>query len=255
MKKTWLLGAWAVNLEAGWIEPRRRWPARRQYPDARLIAVLELLIRDAGRTVSVERILSVAWPNRIVGRDSVSTAVYQLRQLLGDDTQHPRYIRTEARRGYRLIEPAIPIDRTARRTWLAVASAAFLVSAIIWIQLRPAEHQLLSLYVESMDDKTDGALLTPLTTAIDATLLSEMIIKLPGRVVYGSTGSDAAVVLRSELVACDMGPALVVHLLDTKSERFLWSNAYSVERFRRQKDGPSLVTTAAEDISAAFSSL
>lgn len=73
------------------------------------MAVLAVLVENAGSLVSSEDLLAKAWPDRVVGRDSLCTAIYGIRKLLHDDAASPNYIRTEARRGYRLIAPVSTI--------------------------------------------------------------------------------------------------------------------------------------------------
>jgi TolB-like protein/Flp pilus assembly protein TadD len=51
-----------------------------------------------------------AWANRVVGYDSLSTAIIKLRKALGDDSRNPRYIETVPKKGYRLIATVTPIE-------------------------------------------------------------------------------------------------------------------------------------------------
>jgi DNA-binding winged helix-turn-helix (wHTH) protein len=69
----------------------------------RLFAVLDCLIRQRGQLVSKEMLLKTAWPDAIVSDASLTTCIRELRQVLGDDCKHPRYIETLHRRGYRFI--------------------------------------------------------------------------------------------------------------------------------------------------------
>ena len=74
--------------------------------------VLLLLVREAPRTVSPEEMLDVVWGGVFVSDNSVHRAIATLRKALGDDAKAPRYIQTVTKRGYRLLEAAIP--QTAR---------------------------------------------------------------------------------------------------------------------------------------------
>jgi serine/threonine-protein kinase len=69
----------------------------------RLVAVLESLLKRPGKIVPKEDLLASAWEGAFVGEDSLTQAISQLRQVLGDDPQRPTYIQTIPRRGYRLI--------------------------------------------------------------------------------------------------------------------------------------------------------
>lgn len=81
------------------------------------MALLVLLARHPGRTVTRDEIIDAIWDgNRFVAPKAINTAVWTLRQALDDDTGSPRYVQTIAKKGYRLIAPVRPLaadDRTA----------------------------------------------------------------------------------------------------------------------------------------------
>ena len=69
--------------------------------------ILRLLLERAGDVVSRQEIQRILWPNdTVVEFDrSINVAMAILRKALADDADHPQYIETLARRGYRLIAP------------------------------------------------------------------------------------------------------------------------------------------------------
>src|SRR5437762_9096755 len=71
--------------------------------------VLRHLAANAGHLVSKDDLYGAAWPDVIVGDDSLSQCIHELRQLLGDTDR--RLIKTISRRGYLLdAQPvAIPV--------------------------------------------------------------------------------------------------------------------------------------------------
>jgi len=75
-------------------------PLRRQALD-----VLLVLGRRAEHVVTKDELLSLVWPDVVVGEGSLSQAIFEARRALADD-QH-RLVRTVARRGYMLV----PNDR------------------------------------------------------------------------------------------------------------------------------------------------
>jgi DNA-binding winged helix-turn-helix (wHTH) protein len=219
--------------------------------------VLAKFIRRPGQLVTVEQILAAAWPNRVVGRDSVTTAIYQLRQLLGDNSERPQYIRSEPRRGYRLIAPVSLYRRS--RILAAVPQAAgiallltFALTALIAQQSASAQRILL---VEPMRDATESALPAPLSLAIESTLLSELIIGVPARVMTDLGNNEEPIRLQSLLVTCDRGPALLVRLLDTRDNAYVWSKAYSLNEAAAEISGPTLVQQVAHDVGQVFAAL
>jgi len=258
MKGRWYIGPWRVDLDAGWIQARHSFRGRRVHVDARQMLVLSLLVGKPGQLVTVEQILDAAWPGRVVGRDSVSTAIYQLRQTLGDNAQQPSYIRTEARRGYRLVAPVRRADVSRVSQFAVPASLALLVSGVVffaWAVTGQQPREQRYLFVDTIQDQTQDVILGPLSSAIGSTLLSELIGKLPDQVITQTDKYKPALSLESQLVACDLGPALVLRLLDTDTDRYLWSQAYSLDDSAALQSGTTLVEQAAADISRAFLTL
>jgi len=69
------------------------------------LGVLLALVAHAGRVVSREALLEWVWPDTMPSDDVVTQAITQLRKALGDERDHPRYIETIAKQGYRLVAP------------------------------------------------------------------------------------------------------------------------------------------------------
>ena len=74
--------------------------------------VLVLLAQHAGQTVSRETLEQTVWQgNSFVAPKAINTAVWTIRQALGDDPESPRYLETIAKKGYRLVAPVrVPPD-------------------------------------------------------------------------------------------------------------------------------------------------
>ena len=111
--------------------------------------ILAMLLERPRELVTREEIREKLWPGDtfIDFEQSVNTSIKRLREALGDAAEHPRYIETLPRHGYRFIaavEPVAPAPlsatvaavsdrRSAMRTsplqrWLVVASAAVIVA-------------------------------------------------------------------------------------------------------------------------------
>ena len=69
--------------------------------------VLRLLLQSAGTVVTREELCAALWPSDtfVDFELGLNTAVKKLRQALEDSAEHPRYIETLHRRGYRFICP------------------------------------------------------------------------------------------------------------------------------------------------------
>src|ERR1700751_4119256 len=69
--------------------------------------ILRILVERQGNIVTRQEIRQILWPDdTVVEFDrSINVAMAILRKPLADDADHPKYIETLARRGYRLIAP------------------------------------------------------------------------------------------------------------------------------------------------------
>jgi TolB-like protein/DNA-binding winged helix-turn-helix (wHTH) protein/tetratricopeptide (TPR) repeat protein len=106
------------------------------------LKVLDLLIRNAGRTVPREELQRHLWGSDtfVDAEHGLNTCIRQIRAALGDDPDAPHYIETVPRRGYRFVAPLIesptappapspaPAPLSASR-WTALRSRAFLATA------------------------------------------------------------------------------------------------------------------------------
>src|SRR6185436_5655122 len=73
--------------------------------EPRTMRLLMMLAQAPGQVVSQDQLLETVWSGVVVGSASVYQSVSQLRKVLGDTDDPPRYIATIARKGYRLIAP------------------------------------------------------------------------------------------------------------------------------------------------------
>ncbi len=94
-------GPWRFTPETGELEN-----CDRTYRLEPVVAnVLTMLLNNAGRLVSRERILDCVWKDRVVVDESLSRAISRIRSVLGDTKKPHRYIETLPKRGYRLVWP------------------------------------------------------------------------------------------------------------------------------------------------------
>ena len=70
-----------------------------------LVDVLLCLAGRAGEIVLKEEILAQVWPGQYIAESGLSRCVAELRHVLQDDAQAPRFIETIPKRGYRLVAP------------------------------------------------------------------------------------------------------------------------------------------------------
>jgi len=251
MGDAWDVGRWRVNFREGWIVRRRKIRAEQIRPDPRLMLVFKALIENAGQSVTTQSILDTAWSGRVVSRDSVSTAIYQLRQILGDSADRPVYIASEPRVGYRLIAKVRPVvSRRSTPLIYGLCSISFISAIAIW-SLWQAPYHPGALYMEPLENFSASPVDEPIALAIESTLLSELIQLVPGR-VQTKDGDNIALRLQSRMVQCDLGPTLVMRLLDTRSNTYVWSESYNLAEAAASPVRPSLVQKAAMDVGAAM---
>jgi len=73
--------------------------------------VLAILLEKPGELVTREELRDRLWPGTIVDFDhGVNKAISKIREALGDSAEHPRFIETVARRGYRFLADVAPVD-------------------------------------------------------------------------------------------------------------------------------------------------
>ena len=75
--------------------------------EPRVMAVLTHLAGRAGEVVSADELVDTVWKGGAIGPGSIYQNIAQLRKVLGDSADNPRYITTIPRKGYRLIAPVV----------------------------------------------------------------------------------------------------------------------------------------------------
>jgi predicted ATPase/DNA-binding winged helix-turn-helix (wHTH) protein len=84
----------------------------------RPFAVLRYLVENPERLITHDELLTKLWPETYVQPQVLRTYVLELRKLLGDDAENPRFIRTVRNRGYWFL--AQVEDRTSYATQAGV---------------------------------------------------------------------------------------------------------------------------------------
>ena len=124
--------------------------------------VLTCLAERAGEVVTRQEIIDEVWATEFITDNTLTHTVAEIRRVLGDDAEHPAFIETIRRRGYRLVAPVErlgeegertgpkPEESTARPRWphiLAVGIAAIIALLVI---LPPQ-----ALFERRSEDRTD----------------------------------------------------------------------------------------------------
>src|SRR5215472_6629233 len=89
-------------------------------------AVLRYLVEHAGRLVTQDELLSAIWPETYVQPEVLRRYILEIRRVLGDRAEKPRFVETLPKRGYQFIAPVTEADAagTIKKTKLVGRSAA-----------------------------------------------------------------------------------------------------------------------------------
>src|SRR6266516_760411 len=169
-------GVFEVDLRAGELTKRGLRIRLQEQP----FQVLAMLLEKPGELVTREELQKKLWGQTVVDFDhGLNKAINKIREALGDSAENPRFVETVARRGYRFLADATPIDdeelvpaseshrigltgvgpppKRARRTgaWVGFGLALALAASLSWIlhsqsQSSPKLRSLAVLPLESL---------------------------------------------------------------------------------------------------------
>src|SRR5215472_12669013 len=73
-------------------------------------AVLQYLVEHAGRLVTQDELLDAIWPETHVQPEVLRRYILEIRRVLGDQPEAPRFIETITKRGYRFIAEVTAVE-------------------------------------------------------------------------------------------------------------------------------------------------
>ncbi|NND71562.1 MAG: hypothetical protein HKN43_08275 [Rhodothermales bacterium] len=92
--------------------------------DPLVMKLLVCLISKRGRVATREELVAEVWPDGFAGEQSLSRAIWALRNALGDDAKAPRFIETVPRIGYRFIsDDPVEMEPVAHESAIDVKSS------------------------------------------------------------------------------------------------------------------------------------
>lgn len=134
-------GSFEVDLRAGELRRHGASIKLQQQP----FRVLVLLLEHPGEVVTREQLRQAIWPSTAFGSfdEGIDATIHKLRSALGDSAEHPRFVETLPRRGYRFIAPVetevgpAPEERarqvTPKRMPLALAGGFAVLAAVLLV--------------------------------------------------------------------------------------------------------------------------
>lgn len=73
-------------------------------------AVLRYLVEHAGRLVTQDELLTAIWPETYVQPEVLRRYILEIRRVLGDKAEKPRFVETLPKRGYQFIAPVTDVN-------------------------------------------------------------------------------------------------------------------------------------------------
>ena len=93
------------------------------------LALLRLLVENPGRVVDRDAIMAAVWPDVVVGDESITQCVRDIRKALGDEAQ--QLLKTVPKRGYLLAAEVTPAETTAPTPRVERRLAAILAADVV----------------------------------------------------------------------------------------------------------------------------
>lgn len=108
-KSSFSLGDWTVKPDQGVITRDEE----AVHLEPKVMEVLVYFASRPGEVITREELERDVWKGALVGYDAVTKTIIKLRKALQDNARSPRYIKTIAKKGYRLISPVgLPVEIT-----------------------------------------------------------------------------------------------------------------------------------------------
>jgi TolB-like protein/DNA-binding winged helix-turn-helix (wHTH) protein/Tfp pilus assembly protein PilF len=220
--------------------------------DGQPLQVLLALLERPGELVTREELQRRLWPKDAFGdfEKGIGKAVLRLRESLHDNPDHPRFVETLPRRGYRFIAPVAQSAGVAptppsRRPLLvgAAISLAAITAVSIWLFLANRPAPIASIAVLPFDNLTGDAQYDPEADAFTEALISRLsqvsafqrVISRTSVMQYKGTKKSLPEIAKTLRVDTIVEGALLqsgdrvkatVRLIHAPRERPIWSQTY-----------------------------
>lgn len=214
------------------------------HSEPQVLELLALLVENNGRMVSKDEILETIWRGKVVSESALSSRIKLARQLLDDDGQMQRYIRTVHRKGFRFVGEVTPLNEELAKSCLEqtnVASAQPLSTSPSLHTSKPAVAVIP--FVNRSADSSQEYFSDGMTDDIIAQLSKHRWLAVVARnTTYGfkgqavdirQIGKDLQVdyVVDGSVQRAGQHIRIGVHLVDASTGHNIWS-----ERFDRTLD-------------------
>lgn len=120
--KSFSLGSWKIEPQTGSVIGPS---GETGHLEPKVTEVLLRLAENANQVVTREQLLDVVWHGRVGSDEQLTRAISELRRAFHDDPNHPTYIETVPKRGYRLIQTVRPIEYISEKNAPAKSNSYF----------------------------------------------------------------------------------------------------------------------------------
>ena len=225
--------------------------------EPRCALVLQHLCENAGEVVSRNDLLDAVWGREAVSVQSVAVVISKLRSLLGDNRQHPRYIETIPKRGYRMVaevyQYATSPPFTTRpsgkgetsKPILKLTLGILMIFGVVFLssQLYPSHQLPRVLYVTDVANLTNDRTMNAVAAGTSDILSSELARASGLSVVrirrgYGDNEWLApnlnneelrpAPLLTASIVPTEQGADLVMQIEDGAERSVVWTHTFEI---------------------------
>lgn len=234
----------------------------------KVMAVLDLLASASNSVVTRQEIFDAVWPGATVSDEALTQRIADLRKAFGDSAQHPQFIETIPKVGFRLIPPVIPLSEKSqsrrehrrgpvdkgRSKWLLPIAAGLLVIALSIGRFLPfgpeprdsstrADNPVIAVlpFVNMSGSAEDEYF----SDGISEELIN-LLAKVPGLDAISRTSSfsfkgervkmadiarelNASLIVEGTVRRVDRQVRITAQLIDPDTDRHLWSESYDRE--------------------------
>jgi Tol biopolymer transport system component/DNA-binding winged helix-turn-helix (wHTH) protein len=98
----------------------------------KVFETLQFFVEHAGKLLEKDELMQGIWQDRFVEESNLTFNIKMLRRALQDDAQHPRFIETLPRRGYKFIAPVKEASQNSETTTNTLPTSQVNVKRVYW---------------------------------------------------------------------------------------------------------------------------
>jgi len=190
--------------------------------------LLALLVGDAGRLLTKQRIMDELWPSTFVEEANLANLIGLLRKALADTTKTPAYIETVPKRGYRFVaavSTGVPAAGKSPATWETRVEGGIRFIAFPFRSNDPGKADFLAHSLPEAIAATLAELNAFTVRSIQMAARFDPMRWDPRTV---AAEADVDVILSGSVVRAEGQIHATTELMDARSATVLWSKVWDV---------------------------